>query len=502
MVKEREREREKERKCTVKSSKAPKKMMKKKVKREGKPTKKIFIATKTMGKEESEMDIKGWVSDLRPYFFKILYPDQSHEHLRIPPHFMKHLMKDTSNRATLKCSSSRFWNIELRPAIGSMYLQDGWQQFLKDNSLGDREFLLFRYDGNMCFNVQIFEKNGCERGGMSVTGKHKEFAVAEGKRKRGRPRKIPLGSTPLKSCGDGPGQSHLQLQSEKFEKVKEGKSILREIKDKGKDKIDLSFQEEDSEVKKFKDDNNFQRKTRTGLHLPILKIDSHTRPCSLERLPPAEEVEEEEDTVGFQRVAESFTSGFPYFQRRLKRACVDKVFILTIPTSFSRAHLQNIKTRMALRNLQGETWEVNCIPTGGKHYLCGGWAAFVRGNNLKTGSKASNRQTMEKESLKTEDARPHFFKIIHGEDVKRHLRIPPAFMKHLSQEMSNRATLTGPSGSQWRVTVSTDANGTYLQKGWKQFMKENNLGDKHKKEQESVMEKGLKVDQGKAQLVH
>ena len=125
------------------------------------------------------------------------------------------------------------------------------------------------------------------------------------------------------------GQSHLQLQSEKFEKVKEGKSILREIKDKDKDKIDLSFQEEDSEVKKFKDDNNFQRKTRTGLHLPILKIDSHTRPCSLERLPPAEEVvEEEEDTVGFQRVAESFTSGFPYFQRRLKRACVDKVFIL------------------------------------------------------------------------------------------------------------------------------------------------------------------------------
>lgn len=57
----------------------------------------------------------------------------------------------------------------------------------------------------------------------------------------------------------------------------------------------------------------------------------------------------------------------------------------TIPTSFSRAHLQNIKTRMSLQNLQGETWEVNCIPTGGKHYLCGGWAAFVRGNNLKTG---------------------------------------------------------------------------------------------------------------------
>ena len=56
-----------------------------------------------------------------------------------------------------------------------------------------------------------------------------------------------------------------------------------------------------------------------------------------------------------------------------------------IPTSFSRAHLKKIKTRMALRNLQGETWEVNCIPSRGKHNLSGGWVAFAHGNNLKVG---------------------------------------------------------------------------------------------------------------------
>ena len=49
-------------------------------------------------------------------------------------------------------------------------------------------------------------------------------------------------------------------------------------------------------------------------------------------------------------------------------------------------------------------------------------------------------------------------------------------MKHLPQEMPNRATLTGPSGSHWRVRVKKDANGTYLQKGWKEFMKGNNMG--------------------------
>lgn len=119
---------------------------------------------------------------------------------------MKHLTKETSSRATLKCSSGRSWNVEVGRAEGNMYFQDGWQQFLKDNSLGDREFLLFRYDGNLCFNVAIFKKNGCERYEMPVTGKHQEVAVTEGKGKRGRPRKNPLGSLPpLRSRGDDPG---------------------------------------------------------------------------------------------------------------------------------------------------------------------------------------------------------------------------------------------------------------------------------------------------------
>ena len=48
-------------------------------------------------------------------------------------------------------------------------------------------------------------------------------------------------------------------------------------------------------------------------------------------------------------------------------------------------------------------------------------------------------------------------------------------MKHLLQEMPNRATLIA-SSSHWLVSVKKDANGTYLQKGWKEFMKGNNLG--------------------------
>ena len=79
----------------------------------------------------------------------------------------------------------------------------------------------------------------------------------------------------------------------------------------------------DLELKKSKDDKNFLRKTRTGFTLSILKNDSHTTP---ERSPPAEEVEE--DTIGFAREAESFSSDFPYFQISMKRSSVDKVYIM------------------------------------------------------------------------------------------------------------------------------------------------------------------------------
>lgn len=144
-------------------------------------------------------------------------------------------------------------------------------------------------------------------------------------------------------------QSHPQLQSEKLDPVK-GKGIRVNIED---DETDLSILEvdSDSEMEEFEDAESFQGKMTTGSHLPILKIDSHTRPCSSERLPSTDDVEDvvvldeeeeeeeevvvvddndddDDDNIRFRRIAESFTSGFPYFQRRLERACVEEIFIL------------------------------------------------------------------------------------------------------------------------------------------------------------------------------
>lgn len=59
-----------------------------------------------------------------------------------------------------------------------------------------------------------------------------------------------------------------------------------------------------------------------------------------------------------------------------------------IPYQFSMAHLPNCKIKIILHNLKGEHWTVNSVPTTRvhtSHTLCGGWMAFVRGNNIKVG---------------------------------------------------------------------------------------------------------------------
>lgn len=43
-----------------------------------------------------------------------------------------------------------------------MYLDDGWKEFVKDHSLKEAYFLVFKYLGNMHFAVKIFDGTHCE----------------------------------------------------------------------------------------------------------------------------------------------------------------------------------------------------------------------------------------------------------------------------------------------------------------------------------------------------
>ncbi|XP_077219244.1 B3 domain-containing protein Os12g0592300-like isoform X2 [Tasmannia lanceolata] len=136
----------------------------------------------------------------KPHFFKVLLGDFSHR-LRIPPAFMKHISKEASSQRTaiLEGPSSKGWRVEVRKKTNGTYLQDGWQEFAKAHSLKVSEFLVFRYDGNMRFSVQIFDKTACEREDIFTSDSFQESTFFHGPEKQGRLSKKPLDFGPVVS---------------------------------------------------------------------------------------------------------------------------------------------------------------------------------------------------------------------------------------------------------------------------------------------------------------
>ncbi|XP_010255054.1 PREDICTED: B3 domain-containing protein Os03g0622200-like isoform X2 [Nelumbo nucifera] len=101
--------------------------------------------------------------DKSPHFFKVFFPDQSSERLRVPPPFIKHFNGVIPERVILRSRIGRFWSVEMAQDEDNWFFQDGWKEFVQDNSLRSGYFLVFRYNYNSSFDVLIFDSTSCEK---------------------------------------------------------------------------------------------------------------------------------------------------------------------------------------------------------------------------------------------------------------------------------------------------------------------------------------------------
>ncbi|KAL9681711.1 hypothetical protein QQ045_013498 [Rhodiola kirilowii] len=101
----------------------------------------------------------------RKCFFKIMFGDDIWKKMRIPPMFRRHFSKDidSADTATLIGPSGHAWTARISAHEENVYLKSGWQEFLKENLVKANEMLVFTYDGNMRFIVQIFDESGLEK---------------------------------------------------------------------------------------------------------------------------------------------------------------------------------------------------------------------------------------------------------------------------------------------------------------------------------------------------
>ncbi|KAL9264551.1 B3 domain-containing protein [Drosera capensis] len=96
----------------------------------------------------------------------------------------------------------------------------------------------------------------------------------------------------------------------------------------------------------------------------------------------------------------SLNSSFPSFMKVMKYYNTSHSYVVHVPCKFAAKHLPQNKTKIVLRNMQGQCWIVNSMPASNKsrsHMISGGWCKFVRGNNIKTGDRCVFELVGEKE---------------------------------------------------------------------------------------------------------
>ncbi|KAF5187979.1 B3 domain-containing protein [Thalictrum thalictroides] len=119
----------------------------------------------------------------KPHFFSVMIDDFDRR-LRIPQAFLQCIAKKSSEMVILEGPSGSCWCVRLKRTIDGMYLEDGWGKFARAHSLREGEFLVFRYDGNTKFTVQIFDSSTLEKEDAFKVANSKEEIICDRGKKR------------------------------------------------------------------------------------------------------------------------------------------------------------------------------------------------------------------------------------------------------------------------------------------------------------------------------
>ncbi|KAI3874214.1 hypothetical protein MKX03_014246 [Papaver bracteatum] len=103
-------------------------------------------------------------SDRKYHFFKVLL-EEDLTRMQIPEAFYPRLSKESqsSQRAVVQGPSGAHWVTTVSKRQDGIYLEKGWQVFVRENGLGIYDFLIFKYGGGMQFSVKVFTTHGVLR---------------------------------------------------------------------------------------------------------------------------------------------------------------------------------------------------------------------------------------------------------------------------------------------------------------------------------------------------
>uniref|UniRef100_A0A7N0TR02 TF-B3 domain-containing protein n=1 Tax=Kalanchoe fedtschenkoi TaxID=63787 RepID=A0A7N0TR02_KALFE len=383
-------------------------------------------------------------TDNLPEFFKVYIADHSLNRMKVPSEFVDYMRGRTWGAAELAGPSGETWQVELAREGKHLFFTDGWQTFVKENMVEQGDFLFFKLHCNLMFSVVIFDETMCEKGvdlgakssrgrdGVLQAEKAQNGAkpVRKNKVRRSLSKGDLITSDPKDRAAERTSTSVKPsfLQHIKISNLQQGyylrfpQPFIREhsLNYESNEKMVLLTSNNSSwEVNiinnggaislcrgwaAFARDINlrvgdvckFELMDRLEMAVHVSQRHVEIRPekvnaARLKLRPLTRAVGVSQRLLrheGKKEAARSRPSSVkPSFVACMKKYHVKRPFILHIPTWFVRENSVRYGRlqKMVLRTTGDSSWSVNLHHSQHKYRLYGGWAVFVRDNNIKEG---------------------------------------------------------------------------------------------------------------------
>ncbi|XAR72862.1 hypothetical protein NMG60_11019642 [Bertholletia excelsa] len=377
---------------------------------------------------------RGSPMDKPSIFYRLIVPSIIQEKkMRIPEKFVRKLGNDLPAVATLTTPNGCVWQVGLKRIDDKVCFTDGWYEFVEHQAIRVGYLLVFTYEGNSNFSVNIYDMATAEikyhcnplsgpvgskplnldyHMGMGAVNNVNGFQAelirpgipmshgslldeAKGNKQHLIKNFENVMSPYIQSAGYHFGGTELKSSNYKASegglRVDFGRSAAQPTRDIGIQcnhselvtsayEIRLqSLTKKPETSRKRKRGNELDSPASHGGELASPGSDSSGSFMKRYRVLSPEEKER------VLNAAKMFQSENPFCRVILRRSYVYKGIGLHMPASFAEKYLSGVSGFVTLQGPSGEKWPVRCMWRDGSAKLSKGWPEFVLANKLEEG---------------------------------------------------------------------------------------------------------------------
>ncbi|XP_065850936.1 B3 domain-containing protein REM6-like [Euphorbia lathyris] len=393
----------------------------------------------------------------KPAFFQPLLPGFEDNFL-IPVYFSKYLNGKECEKAMLRSKKGeKLWPVK----INGRRFEDGWKQFVKDHDLKIGDFLVFKHDGDLVFNVLVFDRTTCEKQYPPLTViKEEQIQIEE--------QNVLEGSTTGNQVKTS-GKVELVACEKEYLPITTIKEEQTEIQEQHLPKHSIKGLQKHPEKKKLSRNSSNLEKYQLKIHEEVAnKSGSCGRKLQKYKQP---QTTSEAKVISSLKIKQKAYSSSPAH-----------LHTATDPSNHEKSQLKIREDVADKSSWKLQKYKQPETETASK-------AKATSSLKFKTERNMGNNQETASSMEK-----PYFYVLVFASRVRnRQIKIPRDFAwdNGLATSKCPEITIENEMGNSWTVKTKMDKNGdVFIRDGWIEFVEENGIKERDVFRLELVKEEG------------